>query len=397
MDELQRPGPSAEPPPPSGWRVVSRLVALALGIRLLTALVAFWANLAFPPYEREPFSVLAQPHAFWDTFARYDSGWYRGIAQDGYRFVEGGRSNLAFFPTYPLAIRAVAPLFGTKPRHYYFAGIAVSWTAFAVAVVLLYRLARLDLDRDAAERAVLYAGVFPFAFYYGIVYSESLFLCLMVATFLALRRERWVLAGATGALAVCTRVNGIMALPAFVWILWQAGRHGRAPAARWVAAALVVGGFGAWCAYNYALSGSPIEWKHSIMRWDYVPGTSAFGPLPALVTALVSRPYEFFTDEAHALYDTLNGLAALSFLAATPFVWRRFGAAYGLFLLANLALPLSTGHLVGLGRYTSVLFPFFIWLASTVRSPVAHSYVVFAFAVLYALCLALFTNIHPLY
>ena len=65
-----------------------------------------------------------------------------------------------------------------------------------------------------------------------------------------------------------------------------------------------------------------------------------------------------------ALYDTLYGVTALLFAAAIPFVWRKFGAAYGLFMLLNLYVPLSSGAFEGLGRYCSVLFPAFIWLAS---------------------------------
>ena len=97
-----------------------------------------------------------------------------------------------------------------------------------------------------------------------------------------------------------------------------------------------------------------------------------------------------------APYDTLNGLAALSFVLAAPFVWRRFGAVYGVFMLANLWLPLSSGQYEGLGRYCSVLFPCFIWLAS-LRSRIATTWLVVVFALLYSLCLALFTTIHPLF
>ena len=42
-----------------------------------------------------------RPDPFWDRFARWDAGWYHGIAANGYAYVEGGRSNLAFFPVYP--------------------------------------------------------------------------------------------------------------------------------------------------------------------------------------------------------------------------------------------------------------------------------------------------------
>jgi hypothetical protein len=96
-----------------------------------------------------------------------------------------------------------------------------------------------------------------------------------------------------------------------------------------------------------------------------------------------------------APYDLLNGLAAILFLVALPFVWR-LGSAYGIFMLANLWLPLSSGGFEGLGRYCAVMFPCFIWLAS-IRSRTASTMVIVVFSMLYTLCLALFTNVHPLF
>jgi hypothetical protein len=79
-----------------------------------------------------------------------------------------------------------------------------------------------------------------------------------------------------------------------------------------------------------------------------------------------------------------------------PRIWEDLGAGYGLFMLANLLLPLSSGQFEGLGRYCAVMFPAFIWLA---RSP--HSWIqlptMLVFSSLYMLCLALFTNLHPLF
>ena len=61
-----------------------------------------------------------------------------------------------------------------------------------------------------------------------------------------------------------------------------------------------------------------------------------------------------------------------------------FGAGYGLFMLLNLCLPLSSGAFEGLGRYCSVLFPAFIWLA-TIRSRFVSIGVVVVFAMFYTL------------
>jgi hypothetical protein len=97
-----------------------------------------------------------------------------------------------------------------------------------------------------------------------------------------------------------------------------------------------------------------------------------------------------------ALYDTLYGVTALAFAATIPFVWRRFGAAYGVFMLVNLYLPLSSGAFEGLGRYCSVLFPAFIWLAS-IRSRFVYTSLVVVFALFYTLGLALFSTVRPLF
>jgi hypothetical protein len=59
-------------------------------------------------------------------------------------------------------------------------------------------------------------------------------------------------------------------------------------------------------------------------------------------------------------------------------------------------VPLSTGQFEGLGRYCTVLFPLFIWLA-TLHSQIVQQALLAGFAMLYVLCLALFVNIHPIF
>lgn len=382
-------------------RVVSspvfRIVILSLLLRVSSALLAFEANLVFPLQQGPAFSMFGERNAFWDTFARYDTGWYRGIAMDGYRFVEGGRNNLAFFPVYPLAMRYAGRLLGGETHHYYLGGVAVAWISFAVAMVLLFHLARQDLDEESAYRAVAYCAVFPFAFFFGVAYSEATYLCLMLGTFLALRQNRWVVAGMVGALAVVSRVTGIVAMPAFLWVAWRAaggGRRGLVPAL--ASGALMLSGFAAWCAYVYALSGSPFEWAASIERWGYHPGGSPLMLLVRLVDELTGRPYQYLTTSTGAPYDALNGLAALAFVLMLPRIWEELGTGYGLFMLASLLLPLSSGLYEGLGRYCAVMFPAFVWLAQPPRARLQLP-LMFVFSSLYMLCLALFTNLHPLF
>jgi hypothetical protein len=338
-----------------------------------------------------------QEHAFWDAFARFDAGWYHGIASRGYEYRGVGRNNLAFFPAYPLLMRGGGWLLGARQQDYYFAGIVVSWLAFAGAMTLLYRLASLDLPRPAALRAVIYAGVFPFAYFFGMVYSESLFLLALVAAVYALRIRRWPLAAVAGALMTATRVPGIMAAPALALIAWQsASSTRRARITALLSAGACVAGIGAYCVFNALISPSPFTWYDSITFWNYHPGGDPFGHLAGLLRALATRPYEFLSTERMAPYDTLNAAAALLALALVPLIWRRFNAGYAWIVLAAMLLPLSSGQFEGLGRYASVQFPIALALAS-VRTRWVHAIVLPVFFLLYVVCQSLFVTVHPLF
>lgn len=389
-------------PAPTGWAAIGhpvvKVLLLVLTIRLATAALAFLSNVAFPLHQDQGFSVYRQPHALLDTFARYDSGWYHGIAKDGYAWVEGGRSNLAFFPVFPLAMRAAGHLLGGLPSDFYLGGVLVSWLASAAAMLMLYRLARLDMDEAAADRGMLFALLHPGAFFLGVVYTESTYLLMAVTSMYGFRTGRWGLGGAAGALLTATRVTGIMLLPALAWAAWRTWRDTKA--SPWWMPALAVGmvplglvAFSAWC---YLLSGNPLEWMASITRWNYQPGGHPLSALWTLGTELASRPYHYLVHTPAAPYDTLNGLMALAALALAPFVWWRFGTAYALVIVGSLALPLSSGQYEGLTRYTSVLFPLAL-LLGTIRSPMASGLLLGLSAALYMLCLALFTNAHPLF
>lgn len=387
-----------EPAPAGSWLSVDlRLLLVALAFRVVTTIVGFLANVTIPPKLDQRFSLFREPNAFWDTFARYDSGWYYDIATRGYAYVAGGRSNLAFFPLYPLLMRWGGQALGGEQQHFYFAGIIVSWVAFAIAMVLLYRLARLDLSHDGALRGVSYAAVFPSAYFFGVVYTESLFFMSLVGAALALRTRRWGWAALAGAALTATRVNGIMFVPALAVIAWQAAGASRDSRLRGLAA--VAGGtlgLVGYCVYNYALSADPLAWYYSIQRWGYHPGGNPASGLLAIGRALLTRPYQFLSAEEMAPYDTLNAGMAIAVILCLPAVWRRFGTAYAAIIVLGLILPLSTGQYEGLGRYCSVLFPVPLLLGS-LRGEVRHLGLMASLAMLYSLGLSLFVNVHPLF
>jgi hypothetical protein len=385
---------------------VLRIAVCALAFRVVSAIIALLVNVTFPLYQREQFTVFGSTSPFWDTFARYDSGYYEGIAWSGYAPLAGGRSNIAYFPVYPLLMRYVGRLFGRHHAVYFISGIGIAWVSFILAMVALYYLARLDLSRRQAERAVLLTTIFPFAFFFGVAYSESTFLLFAVLSLYFFRTRRWMFGGLCGAVATATRVPGIMMMPALAWVALQTTPttstvSSAAPATRdrmWAAVGLVLAasGFGAYCFYIYQLTGNPFEWAATLERWGYHPGGAPWVAPFRLIQHLVTHPYAYLASDPMAPYETLYGITGILFALSIPFVWMKFGAGYGLFMLLNLWLPLSSGAFEGVGRYCSVLFPAFLCLA-TIRSRTISTAIVVLFSLFYTLGLALFTTIHPIF
>lgn len=373
-----------------------RIAGCALAFRLLSAGLATAVNTAFPLDQPRQMTVFAEPSTFWDTFARYDSGWYEGIARNGYAYAAGGRSNIAYFPVYPMLMRYAGRMFGRYHAAFYFGGIVVSWTCYVLAMVAFYYLARLDLEREPAERAVLLISIFPFAFFFGMIYSESTYLLFTVLAFLWFRTRWWILGGLAAAVAIATRTPAVVMWPALAWIAWQGAAPGRD---RWMAIAglaLALGGFAWYCLYVYQVSGNPFEWAATLQRWNYKVGGPPWRAPLDLVRTLLTHPYAYIAGTRMGLYDALYGVTGIAFLLAVPFVWLRFGAGYALFVLLNLLVPLSSGVFEGVGRYCSVLFPVFLWVASR-PSKFFNNMVAVLFALFYTLGLALFTTLHPLF
>jgi hypothetical protein len=376
--------------------IEAKIVILALCFRLAGAAVGFIANVTIPDYTNQGFSVLKQPHPFWDRFARWDSGWYYGIASSGYTYVEDGRSNLAFFPVYPQLMGALGRALGGAQHDFYFAGILISWLAFAAALPLLYRLARFDLSHEQAVRVTVYAAVFPSAYFFGVVYSEALFLLTLVSAALALRSKRWLWAAVAAMIMTATRVNGVMFLPALALIGWDAASTGRERRAAVAATLCGAAGIGSYSLFVYSVSGDPFEWYDSITRWGYHPGGNPLSGLASIAVQLMSRPIEFIATEPMAPYATLNAMAAAGALMVVPFIWDRFGRGYAAIVVLGLLLPLSSGQLEGIGRYCSVLFPLPI-LFGSMRGETRHLGLMIGFVLFYTLGLVLFGNVHPLF
>jgi hypothetical protein len=276
----------------------------------------------------------------------------------------------------------------------------VSLLAAAAAFVLLHELARTLVGAGAARRTLLYLAVFPTSFFLGAVYSESLYLLLTVAAFLAAMRGRFATAGVAAGLAVLTRPTGVMLLPALALIGWRS--PARRDALARLAVALPIAA--AWPLWLWARFGHPLAFlgaeKHAWHRHlsDAGPFGGAWKGIVAGWNGIVQ--YVAGGNRFPAADDALQaaGLNVEALLAATFVVvlgvvaWRRLGAPYGVFVLASVALPLAspaaTIPLLSMPRFALGVFPVFVALAAVTTRERANTIVVVVFATLLGLDLA---------
>ena len=145
--------------------------------------------------------------------------------------------------------------------------------------------------------------------------------------------------------------------------------------------------------FIWGMTGNPIAWASGHVAWG-----RHYISLPLLVTTRAgfiaqAGLYEYV---ARSPYDLLNVLGALFVLVSVWPVWRRFGIAYAAFILVNILPPLTSGGFLSAGRLSSVLFPAFVWLAAAV-SPRQRTAWIVSFAMLQAMCAALFYTWRPLF
>jgi hypothetical protein len=287
-----------------------------------------------------------------DVWARWDSDWYLMIAQSGYDWPS---STPAFFPLYPLLVAGLGRLLGDS---FLLAGLAISLTACAISFVLLHRLVARKLGEADARRSVLYLAVFPTSLFLGAVYGESLFLALVLCTFLLAERGRLGWAAVTTGLALLARAQGIALLPALAIYAWRSPRRARDLAML----AVPVGMFllyplalELWVGHGLAFVDAQSVWERSL---------APLGPLGGLVQAIGEG-------------DVLGPVLAVAMLALAALSWRVLGAPYGVYAVCALALPMALpserlGGLYSFPRFALVAFPCLAALAVLGRDRRVH-------------------------
>jgi Gpi18-like mannosyltransferase len=326
------------------------------------------------------------------TLGRWDGAWYVSLARNGYpgraAFADAPAA-AAFFPLYPLGIRALAAATPLTPMA---AAVGLTLGLGAVASVLVWRLARaVGADAAAADRMTALVCFFPGAVVLSMAYAEGLLLAGAAGSLLALVRRRWVVAGVVAGITTASRPNGAALVVACGWAAAMAVRDRREWKAL-VAPALAAGGVLVFFAWLWRRTGEVDAWFVAQRegwheRFDF--GTN----IPSRIGDAFSDPILRFQH----LHDVNNliAVAGLAFIAAAGVAmwrWRPPGAVVA-YSVASAALVVGSHTIGARPRLVLAAFPLVMAVGAELRGAAYYAALGVSAGLMVALAVVSFTTL----
>lgn len=305
-------------------------------------------SLSYPNFNRIPKDA---KDANWHVFANNDSGWYHAIAMNGYSTIESIKdsdaANYAFFPLFPLLIKAVMHLTSWNALH---SMVVVSQLISILLLWLLYLFIKTYCkSQEIALYSTLIWLVFPHHYYFSMAYTESLFLCLALASFYALLKRNTTLFIISSCLLVLTRVNGFfILLPLFLFEFQLKKLFKLKSLLKFIP---MIISLLAYLFFLYIKTGDFLAFKHaSEFHWNGTPQN----PLQTLVKYLFDWNQEWYLN--------YNAFYALFFIGLSWLFLKRREYAFFTLAIVTILIPLYEGSTISQPRFISVIFPFAILL-----------------------------------
>lgn len=332
------------------WRIIL-FVFLFLAIGLISVQQQYLGG-DLPGYLKQPF--------LW-AWANFDGEHYLSIAYQGYQPL-----TYFYFPAYPLTIYFVAQLLGGSFKALAVSGLLISNISFFIALIGLWKLIMLDYKKDIARLAILLLLVFPTSFYFGSIYTEGLFLALVVWSFYFARKGKWIMAGLLGAVLTATRVVGLALIPALLVEAYLQRKENKKLNLFPVAIGILFSALGiiAYMAYLNQVTGDPLEFFHNVSIFGQ-QRSSSLVLLPQVFyryffKILPNINYSYFPIVFVTYLEIVTALVFLGLAIASFFKLR---LSYAFYLVIGYIIPTLSGSFSSFHRYVLILFPAFILLA----------------------------------
>lgn len=295
--------------------------------------------------------------------ANFDGVYYINISEYWYRGLDQ-----AFFPLYPILMKLVTFPTSIPPAA---SGVTVSIGMLLILLVSFSKLVKLDGYGKYAIWSCLFLLFFPSSFFLGAVYTESLFLALIVLSFYFARRGNMVTSAVFATLATGTRIIGIFLLPALLFEAYLQLKEGHKKVKfksfikkSWILLLTPLGlvSYMAFLWYKYA---DPLLFVHIQPAF----GAGRSGGEIVLLPQVLYRYMKIIASVSYSNLTFIISVAELLMLIVSSillYLSLKAGIrkSYILFSVFALFFPTLSGTLSSIPRYALACFVIFIFLGS---------------------------------
>jgi Gpi18-like mannosyltransferase len=339
--------------------MIKKIFGLFLAWRIGLFIIAFIATFVISNFGgRFPYYDLlliptGLPSWIWG-FGNFDGVHYLRIALMGY---ESSQFSQAFFPLYPLMIKLL-----TVGNFSFLTALIMSNFFFAISLYLFYQLMRMDYSEQTSFKSLILLVFFPTSFYFGAVYSESLFLFLTLAALFLLRNKKYLAASLYAGLSSATRIFGLILIPVFALEIYSEikNKKMKIKSEEFIKAVLSI--------FIIPLGTTVYMWYLKIGFSNplyFLSSQSAFGaqrsenPFILLPQVLFRYLKMFLAIDPFSLSFFNIALELIFFLVPFIFLifaYKKIRFSYWIFILGCLLLPTLTGTLSSMPRYVLMIF-----------------------------------------
>lgn len=300
---------------------------------------------------------------------RNDSGWYEKISTNWYPTVtekkelgyhngfEFKQSEWAFFPLYPGLNRVTMKWLNID---FNFSGFLWSLILSTLSFMGFYIFCELYLSDS--KKAFYYSLVFllfPFHYYFSMIYTEALFFTLLIFSFISIYYRKYVILSLLIVPLVLVRPNGIFTLiPLYLFFLERNGiistkhiniselfnRKIVLQSLFFISGPIT---FLLYCVYQKHMTGYYFAFSIAQAGW-----------YKEFMFPLLS----FFRRSDFA--SQFNSVYTIVLILISIFNWRKFPLSLNIFIWTSILLPLCSGSTISMQRYIAIIFPITIMISS---------------------------------
>lgn len=323
--------------------------------------------------------------SFAELWLHWDARHLLTIAEHGYTHELSDEHAAAFFPLFPLLVRALSVVGLTSLS----AAFLINTLATVAALYFLHKLVADESDQDAADRAVIYLAIFPTAVFLVAPYTEALFLAGATAAFFFARKGNALAAGAAAAVAVGARAAGLFLVAGLVTeILVRRGWTRTALLRAGLVTGLSLMPLAAFMFFQEQAFGSPFAFLEAQKEgW----GRAFVGPIDSFTATWRTQFGDYPANWVLAWRIEILAAAVGVGMVVWAALQRRWG--YAVFMATMLAALITSSWYYSIPRMMLSMFPIPVLVAeATRRRPAVQAAITATFASLAVLGAVAYTQ-----